>query len=175
VLWVYQLESDFKQKRTSLVEVQRLNDDGTPDENYPYPYTITAPQIYATWEEHVVEQERHEEKKRLREQEEKERWERIRVQQEERAERRRKEQAERQRVENERREKVYAAFESVGIPRNLILFSYDGVHINIKTWDLEGVIDNIKSIIQSRDSEDYDSGQNRRESQAEQLANSEGS
>lgn len=166
VLWVYQLDSDLKQKRTSLVEIQRLNDDGTPDENYPYPDTITAPQIYTTWAEHVIERDRYEEKARKRKEEQEAHYAEIRRRHEERAELSRIAREERQKVENERRERIYVAFDSAGIDRSLVVFTYDGLHINIKTWQLEEVIQNIENTVKRRNQQDHDSRRSSAESRS---------
>lgn len=175
VLFIYQLESPYKRKRISLVEVQKLNDDGTPNEAYPYPCTIEARQIYATWDEHVIEQERHEERQRKHKEEQDRYYAEVRERQRKRDEEYRKVAEERRRIEAERRQRIEAALSFAGIPLNNVTVGYDGIRIHIPTWDIERVISDIENIIQTRDSGSVDEGCDQTESQTGELANGTGS
>jgi hypothetical protein len=160
VLFVYKLEPIYGRKKVSLVEGQRLTDDGLPHPDFPEPITISARQIYTDWAEHLIEKQRHDEKQaeqnRKWEQQRQERLERDRVQREKWE----KEEEERKKTENARRERIYLAFESAGIARTFVSIGHD-VSIRISNWQMEGVIENIerKSIIRAGDSERIDEGE----------------
>jgi hypothetical protein len=128
VLHVYKVEGEYsRSKRQTLVECVLLDaETGEPlinprtGEQYPVK-TIRARQVVATWQDHLIEAERHEEAARKRREEQDRYWaehqERLRKQ----AEERQRELEEQRRIQEEKDNETYAILDSAGIPRDLIM------------------------------------------------------
>jgi hypothetical protein len=123
---VYKVEDEWKQRKQTFVEVEVLDNDSgqAVNGNGPLIKTLRARQIVARWDEHVVEQERHEEQQR-------EQRERYRREDEERERQR----LERLREQQEKDDRLYGLLESIGIPRSMItLNSYE---VRIARYNLD--------------------------------------
>jgi hypothetical protein len=133
VNFVYKVNSPYSTKKRTLVEFVLLEEDGSrkvnPRTGNDWPIqTAPARQIVATWDEHLVERDRHMEKQRARQ----DRHEQQLREQEERIERERAQRALRD-------QKVYEALASIGIPKDIVtLNSYE---VRIARYGLEAMLE----------------------------------
>lgn len=123
VLHVYKLDDPYSSRKTSYVEVVPLTDDGerlTDHQGNEMPIkTITARQLYASWEEHLVEKAKY-----MKETEERRAIQRRYDEEREQRQRDYEEQVKRERlVEERKKERLLELFEDAGIPRDVVTIS----------------------------------------------------
>lgn len=148
VLHVYKVEHWSREKRMTLVECQRLTNEGLPETNAGIELdviTVPARYIVCAWEEHVIERDRREG----------EREEQQRKADEARAERLRLEEEQRKARVAEQ-EKTLSAFTNAGIPRELIHVEYSYISIRIPTYRIKEVTEALEQNTKSRTSTESD-------------------
>lgn len=135
VLHVYKLDDQFSSRKRSYVDVVPLTDEGerqTDQHDVELPIkTISARQLYTTWEEHLVERAKY-----MKETEERRTIQRRRDEERERKQQEYQEQLKRERLEEERKkERFLIQLEEAGIPRDVVRI--DSYSIRIDRFQLE--------------------------------------
>lgn len=135
VLHVYKLDDQWSTKRRTYVEVVPLTDDGERQidhtgKDLPLK-TITARQLYTTWEEHVVEQRKY-----RQETEERRKYQEKLDREAEQRRREYEEQINRERLTQERKkERMLDLLEDAGIPREIVRIGTYDITINKAQWE----------------------------------------